>query len=191
MLNPESAKIRVGVEADAPELAAFAARTFEETFGADNRPDDMRAHLTMAFGVAQQSKELLDPDITTLLVHDATTLLAFAQVRRNDPPPCIILDRPIELHRFYVDRPAQGKGIAQRLMQAVHDTARRFGGKHLWLGVWERNPRGIAFYEKVGFTDEGSHDFYVGQDRQTDRLLVACVSPPIPSRRSRSLQQPR
>jgi GNAT superfamily N-acetyltransferase len=176
-LNSESIQIHVGVQADAPALAAFAARTFEETFAADNRPEDVRDHLVKAFGVPQQTRELLDPNMTTLLAHIGPTLVAFAQVRRRDPPACVILDRPIELHRFYVDRPAHGKGIAQHLMQAVHDAARRCDAENLWLGVWERNPRAIAFYKKVGFIDRGRHDFFVGQDRQTDRVLVAPVSP--------------
>jgi diamine N-acetyltransferase len=175
MLN--SVSVRVGVETDAAPLAAFAARTFEETFAADNRPEDLRAHLAKAFGVPQQTRELRDPNMTTLLAHTGGMLVAFAQVRRQDPPACVILHRPIELHRFYVDRPAHGTGLAQRLMQVVHDVARRFGGEYLWLGVWERNPRAIAFYNKAGFIDRGSHDFFVGQDRQTDRVLVAPVSP--------------
>jgi hypothetical protein len=44
----ESILIRAGLKSDAAALAAFAARTFEETFGADNRPGDMRAHLSNA-----------------------------------------------------------------------------------------------------------------------------------------------
>lgn len=191
MLHEESLKsapreeclgIRRGVAADAPELAAFAARTFLETFGSQNRPEDLRAHLTKAFGVAQQTRELLDPGMITLFVHRGTTLVAFAQVARHDPPSAILIERPVELHRFYVDRPAHGKGVAQRLMRAVHAAARDFGGRNLWLGVWERNPRAIAFYHKVGFVDRGSHDFFVGSDRQTDRILVASVTPDRPDR---------
>lgn len=170
------AVIRVGIATDAPALAAFAARTFEETFAADNRPEDLRLHLEAAFGIPQQTRELRDPNAMTLLAHIESTLVAFAQVRRKDPPACVALRRAVELQRFYVDRPAHGKGIAQQLMQAVHDAARRFGGESLWLGVWERNPRAIAFYHKVGFIDRGSHDFFVGQDRQTDRVLVAPVA---------------
>jgi ribosomal protein S18 acetylase RimI-like enzyme len=67
--------------------------------------------------------------------------------------------------------------VAQRLMLAVHTAARAFKGQNLWLGVWERNPRAIAFYQKVGFVDRGCHDFFVGSDRQTDRVLVAPVQP--------------
>jgi diamine N-acetyltransferase len=167
--------IRTAVEADAGALAAFGARTFEETFGAQNRPEDLRAHLERSFGVGQQAEELSNPNMHTLLAYFATGLVGFAQVKRQAPPPEIIIDRPIELHRFYVDRPAHGTGVAQQLMQAVHAAARAFDGRTLWLGVWEHNPRAIAFYKKVGFVDRGSQDFYVGADRQTDRVLVAPV----------------
>ena len=56
-------------------------------------------------------------------------------------------------------------------MQACHDAAAELGGATIWLSTWERNPRGRAFYAKCGFTDVGSADFFVGADRQTDRIL--------------------
>ena len=167
--------IRAGAETDAGVLAAFAARTFEETFGSQNRPEDLQAHLKKAFGITQQARELSNPNMATLLAYDDDRLIAFAQVLRQEPPAGIHIDQPIELHRFYVDRAAHGKGVAQRLMRAVHAAAHSFGGLNLWLGVWERNPRAISFYRKVGFSDCGSHDFFVGADRQTDRVLVAPV----------------
>ena len=46
----------------------------------------------------------------------------------------------------------------------------------MWLGVWERNPRAIAFYIKSGFVVVGSHVFIVGNDRQTDLVLVSSLS---------------
>ncbi len=64
----ESFRIRHGVATDAPALAAFAARTFAETFAADNGPEDMQAHLASSFGLSQQTKELTDPNVVMLLV---------------------------------------------------------------------------------------------------------------------------
>jgi diamine N-acetyltransferase len=57
-------------------------------------------------------------------------------------------------------------------MRAVEDTARQAGARTLWLGVWERNPRAIAFYAKCGFTDVGEQAFMVGSDRQRDRVMA-------------------
>lgn len=164
--------IRQATPDDAPAVAAFAERTFVETFGADNTPKNLAAHVAKTFGVAQQSRELRDPSISTLLGESGRTLVAFAQLRRGQYPPCVTGPEPIELLRFYVDRPWHGQGIAQSLMRAVADSASQAGARTLWLGVWERNPRAIAFYAKCGFTDVGAQDFMVGSDRQTDRVMA-------------------
>jgi hypothetical protein len=53
-LNQESAtqaRIRRATLSDAASLAAFAARTFAETFGTQNRPEDMKAFLEASYGV--------------------------------------------------------------------------------------------------------------------------------------------
>jgi len=43
--------------------------------------------------------------------------------------------------------------------------------RSMWMGVWERNTRAIAFYTKWGFVDVGEHVFPLGSDRQTDRVM--------------------
>jgi ribosomal protein S18 acetylase RimI-like enzyme len=167
-----SFQIRRAAPADAALLAELAARIFVETFGADTAPDDLAAHVAKSYGVRQQSEEIAHPGIVTLVVESGGALVAFAQVRRIPPPDCVRGEAPAEIGRFYVDRSWQGSGLAQRLMTAARDAARELGGRSLWLGVWERNRRAIAFYEKCGFRDVGSHDFWMGSDRQTDRVMV-------------------
>ena len=175
--TPAPFVVRQATADDAAAVAAFAERTFVETFGADNTPDDLAAHVAKTFGVAQQTHELNDPRMITLLGETGRKLVAFAQLRRGEPPECVTGPDPIELLRFYVDRPSHGRGIAQSLMRAVEDAARGAGARTLWLGVWERNPRAIAFYAKCGFTDIGEQEFVVGSDRQTDRVMARSLSP--------------
>jgi diamine N-acetyltransferase len=177
MVNPaiDSIHIRRGVLEDAPMLAEFAARMFAEAFAADNRPEDLQAHLESSYGVAQQSQELSDPNEITLLAVAGNRLIAFAQVRRQVPPECVTQAQAIEVHRFYVNRIAHGKGVAQSLMAAVKSAAKDFDAKHLWLSVWERNPRAVTFYAKMGFEIVGSADFVVGSDVQTDHIMVALL----------------
>ena len=164
--------IRHGVATDAAALAELAARTFRETFAAGSPPEDMALHLAQAYGTPQQQRELADPDMTTLLADADGELAAYAQVRFGLTPECVTGETPVELWRFYVAQPWHGRGLAQTLMQRVELEASQRGGRTLWLGVWERNGRAIAFYRKAGFTDVGSHVFMVGTDAQTDRILV-------------------
>lgn len=171
-----SITIRRAGPSDASALAELAARTFAETFAADNSPEDLNAHLHSSYGLEQQSAELADPDVLTLLAYRNAELIGFAQVRRIPAPSCVVEEHPIEVHRFYLARSAQGTGVAAPLMQEVRAAAEELGGHHLWLGVWERNPRAVAFYVKSGFAKVGSHDFLVGSDRQTDWVFTCRLS---------------
>lgn len=177
-MTPPSLQLRRAKPADAPSLAQFAARIFAETFGPDNRPEDIAAHLAKSFGPAEQHRELADPHYVTLVMDGPDGIAAYAQVRRATPPRCVSSHAPVELYRFYVDRPWQGYGIAQRLMDAVHAAASELGGQSIWLCVWERNARAIAFYTKSGYRDVGGATFVLGTDRQNDRVLVALAREP-------------
>ncbi len=169
--------IRPGVSADAASLAELAARTFDETFAADSQPDDMALHLAQAYGPVQQGRELADPNVVTLLVDADGQLVGYAQLRRGRAPACVEGDAPIELWRFYLAREWHGRGLAQALMRRVDEEADLAKARTLWLGVWERNERAKAFYRKCGFVDVGAHVFMVGNDAQTDRILVRAVAP--------------
>jgi GNAT superfamily N-acetyltransferase len=164
--------IRLATQSDAAELAALAARTFRDAFGADNRPEDLELHLTTSYGLAQQSQEIADPNIITLVADLDRELVAYAQLRSGSTPSCVTGPAPIELSRFYVTAAWHGRGLAQQLMQRVLDAALDANAATLWLGVWERNPRAIAFYAKAGYVEVGSHTFVVGTDPQTDRILT-------------------
>jgi ribosomal protein S18 acetylase RimI-like enzyme len=157
---------------DAAALAAFATQAFIDTYAAHNTEKDLRAYLAEAYGAPQQTRELTDPQMITVLAEGPRGIIGYAQLRRKDVPPCVTHERPVEIYRFYVDRTAHGTGVAARLMTEAFASARDLGGKHVWLGVWERNARALAFYRKQGFADVGTQDFLLGGDRQTDRVLV-------------------
>jgi ribosomal protein S18 acetylase RimI-like enzyme len=60
-------------------------------------------------------------------------------------------------------------------MNATVAEATRRRARTLWLGVWERNSRGIAFYHKCGFADVGGQTFVLGSDRQDDRVMALAL----------------
>ena len=171
--NETALTIRRGVPDDAAAIAHFAARIFHDTFAADNRPEDMAAYMVIAFGPEQQRRELTDPRHTYLLAEQRGELAGYALVRAEGETPECVAPRPaVEVVRFYVDRAWHGRGLAGRLMAACEAEARNRGARAMWLGVWDRNHRAIGFYAKSGFRDVGSHEFVLGTDRQTDRVMA-------------------
>ncbi len=75
--------MRRAVLSDASTLAGLAARTFAETFAADNSPENLQAYLSECFGLAQKTAELMDPDVTSLLTIRDDEAIGFAQLRRK------------------------------------------------------------------------------------------------------------
>ncbi len=175
-MHKSDVTIRPATTADADALAAFGERTFREAFGPDNRPEDVDVYVRATYSAERQGAEIANPDRITFVGESDGVLAAFAQLRANGSTPgCVNGPAPIELLRFYVDRPWQGRGVAHALMDAVVAAARARGARTLWLGVWERNPRAIAFYGKHGFRDVGCQPFKLGGDDQTDRVMARAL----------------
>lgn len=178
--------IRNASSADTARLSRLAAATFRDTFEAENTSEDMERYLAEAFTPERQAAEISDPDSTILVAEhhvssDNVEFVGYAHLVSGSTPEAVEGPVPLELKRLYVARAWHGRGVAQALMNAVLDAARARGAKTLWLGVWERNPRAAAFYEKYGFTRVGEHSFVLGSDVQTDWVLARPIED-VPTR---------
>lgn len=170
------ARIRVASPDDAEALTRFAAASFRETFGAENTAEDMDAYVGEAFTVERQRSALLDPAALVLLAEDVNGIAGYAQLLAGPPPIEVTGPRPIEIQRFYVASRWQGRGLARSLMDEALGAAVGRSARTVWLGVWERNARAIAFYARMGFERVGSHVFMLGRDAQTDLLMARSVA---------------
>ena len=171
---PESSSqvhIRLAHSGDNTFLAEFGAQAFYDSFAADNRPEDMAAYLAASFSPEKQAAELNDPASVFLIAEWQGETVGYARLKEGQAPPAVTGKRPIELVRIYAEKAWIGKGIGKALMLACLDQARVRGCDTLWLGVWERNPRAIAFYRKWGFIDVGTQSFLLGSDLQTDLVM--------------------
>jgi ribosomal protein S18 acetylase RimI-like enzyme len=160
--------------ADAAQLARTAAALFEQAFGDANTPEDMTAYVGDAFSEARQGREIEDPRSRIWLARaDDGTLVGYAHVRLDVSPSARAPHRrAAEIARLYADRRWHGRGLGAALMHACIDSARQESADLLWLGVWERNARAIAFYGKHGFRVIGHQEFLLGSDRQRDLVMA-------------------
>lgn len=172
--------VRPATEGDAAALAALAEATFRDAFAGDNTAGDVDAHCARHYGQRRQLEEIRDPAMATFVAESAGRLVGFGQLRAGHAPACVRVAPAREVQRLYVDRDWHGKGVAQALMAAMLALARGQGAGAAWLGVWERNPRAIAFYRKMGFEPVGEHVFTVGSDPQRDLVLLKALAGSAP-----------
>ena len=172
--------IRRGKAEDAELLAELGARTFRETFAADNTPEDMAVYLASAFTPELQAAELADPHCLFQIAETSVVAVGYALIRSGSVPHGVNGKKPIELVRLYVSRESLGSGVGAALMQACIDEAKQRDYETLWLGVWEHNQRAQTFYRKWNFHEVGTHVFQLGDDLQTDMLMQRSISTPSP-----------
>lgn len=61
-------------------------------------------------------------------------------------------DGAIQISKFYVARPARGRGLARLMLGHIERMAREDGQDRLWLTVNKHNRGSIAAYERLGFS---------------------------------------
>ena len=164
-------RIRTATIADASMIADLSRSTFLDTFGPHNRPENMQEFLDKQF-----TREVLIPQVGQpgnhfIIAELDERVAGYARLRENNNPPQLEKRPTIEVARIYAVREAQGRGVGQAMMQYAIDLATRLGKEAVWLGVWEKNTKAIAFYEQWGFRRFADHLFMLGTDPQTDWLM--------------------
>jgi len=164
--------LRLAFPADAPALAVLAERTFRDTFGARNSPGNMDLHCAKSFGPEIQQREIADRGLVTTIAETDGVMTGYTQLRLLKTHPNVVAKQPAELNRIYVLAEWQGRGVAGHLMQRAIETATRARADCLWLGVWEHNPKAMAFYRKFGLEVVGTQAFMLGEERQRDIVMA-------------------
>lgn len=158
---------------DVESLSHLAERIFRDTFATDNNHSDLDLYCAENFGSEVQQQEIEDSNAVTILAEVERERVAFAQLHLYAPKECLPANAPCELRRLYVSKEWHGRGIANEIMVHSLSTAAHAGADYIWLGVWEHNPRAIAFYRKYGFDVVGEHIFHFGNDPQRDLIMMA------------------
>ena len=162
--------IRLAILPDAARLTDLAITTMREAFGPPHNPAELvEEYLQSAFSQPVTEAELADPRSIFFVVQVSDgTLVGYVKLRKHAPPRRMQERNAIEIQRFYLLQSQIGQGLGQQLMKHCLKWAATQGFAAVWLGVWERNERAIAFYKKMGFIQFGYHYFQFGSERQRD-----------------------
>lgn len=161
---------RTATAADAPALAATGRRCFAETFGPHFPAAEMAIHLERHFGPEALPAEFLDPALSIRVAEADGAIIAYLKRAPMDLP---VPHEPGAqmIKQLYVLEPWQGAGVAAALMDWAAETARAAGAPALYLCVWERGDRAIAFYRKHGFEAVGTTPYLLGNLSYQDPVM--------------------
>ena len=164
--------IRFATSDDAELIADISRRTFHETFGYVNTKENMDKFMNEQFNREKLIKEVTEPGNTFFLAFDNDTPVGYVRMREGKKFPEFENKDSIEIARIYSVNSYLGTGVGEQLMRQCVFIAKELKKEIIWLGVWEKNPRAIAFYTKWGFKKFSDQDFLLGDDLQKDWLLM-------------------
>lgn len=157
------------------ELRKLSIETFSDTFTEQNNEIQMKAYLEKAFNTDQLRSELSNPESFFYFVKEEDKILGYLKLNTKTAQTDQVLDSSLEIERIYLTEEAQGKGIGKLLMDFSIAEAKRRNLLCLWLGVWEKNEKAIAFYKSYGFEVFADHPFKLGDESQKDLLMKRFV----------------
>ncbi|WP_434631187.1 GNAT family N-acetyltransferase [Chromobacterium sp. CV08] len=165
-------EIRAARPDDAACLAALSIQVWLNTYAVDGVRQALADYVFDAFTPATLAALIADPSRRLLVVELDGHLLGYVQLKRDSP--CDGFDGPaLEMERLYLMEGHTGRGLGRRLTMAARQWAASLPGQpRLWLTVWHRNERAIAFYRRMGMTVHGEWHFELEGARQLNYVML-------------------
>ena len=167
----DAIEIKRATQLDVSELQKIGMQTFLEAFSTDNSVENMTRYMNSSFSFAKLNEELADPNSEFYFAMADNRVIGYLKVNSGSSQTEMRDDQALEIERIYALKEFHGKKVGQMLYDKALQIAREHQVHYIWLGVWEKNFRAIAFYKKNGFVEFDKHIFKLGDDLQTDIMM--------------------
>ncbi|MDI6666591.1 GNAT family N-acetyltransferase [Leuconostoc falkenbergense] len=158
---------------DLNELQKVSLETFYDTFADQNTEKNMQEYLATSYKLEKLTEELENTNsFFYFVLNDEDDIMGYLKLNINAAQSEDDFDNALEIERIYIRKSFQKQGLGKILYNIAMTKATQLGKKRIWLGVWEFNQNAKAFYQHLGFEFVGSHTFDVGDDPQTDLIMV-------------------
>lgn len=156
---------------DVAALQEIGRKTFAETFADSNSKENMSKYLEEGFSVDKLTGELSESASQFYFAVLDKAIIGYLKLNSGNSQTEMLDKRALEIERIYVLADYHGKKVGQLLYDKAMQVATELNAAYVWLGVWEKNPRAIRFYEKNGFVAFDKHIFKLGDEVQTDIMM--------------------
>jgi ribosomal protein S18 acetylase RimI-like enzyme len=173
-------EVATAVEADSPELADVAARTFPLACPPSVTPENIAAFVDEHLSEDRFRDYLTDPQRVVLAAREGGRIVGYVMLIRGVPDDedvqrAVPQGPAVELSKMYVLPDSHGAGVSAALMSAALGRAKELDAKCVWLGVNQENERAQRFYAKHGFSINGTKTFRLGAGIENDYVMVRPV----------------
>ncbi|PKA83512.1 ribosomal protein S18 acetylase RimI-like enzyme [Ulvibacter sp. MAR_2010_11] len=152
-------------------LLSLSRSTYITAFAHLNKASDMELYLEQAFTLRKTKEEYKNPESFFFFAEYKGKLVGYLKLNLGKAQTETPFKNALEIQRIYVVEGFQGLKIGEHLLHFTTQFAISKKVDVIWLGVWEKNERAIAFYERHGYHIFSNHEFWLGTDLQFDYLM--------------------
>lgn len=164
-------KIKKCEEDNLDVLIEISKETFISTFKDSNSEKNLKEYIEKAFNTNKMYEELLNENSVFYILYDDKIPVGYLKLNEGEGQSDIKDSSSLEIERIYVLKEFQGMGIGKILLDKAIDFAIDKKKDYIWLGVWEKNEKALAFYKKNNFIIISQHSFFMGDDEQIDYIM--------------------
>lgn len=157
---------------DLIELQKISIETFNDTFAEQNDLNNLKEYLIEAYHLEKLKKEMMNSNSRFFFICLDNRIAGYLKVNVDSAQTEKIDKNGLEVERIYIRKEYKRHGLGRQLLEFAIELANKERRKLIWLGVWEENENALRFYQTFGFRQIGTHDFYVGMDKQTDLIMA-------------------
>lgn len=156
-------------------LSVLLKTVYIATYAVDGVTYDFANFIEMKFSEYEiRNKIEKNPENIIVAFHKNNPVgIAIISFERN----CPVRKRPLpELSKLYILDRFGGQGIGEALLKKVENSIILKGYNELWLEVYLKNTKAISFYEKYGYRQIGTVDFFINSKAYKDAIFRKILS---------------
>ena len=168
----EGLQLRKVESKDIDLLHHISVLTFVDTYAQDNKPENVAAHIAENLNETQLLSEIADSNSIFYFAELNDEVVGYIKLNKGKAQTESTYPTGGEIERIYVLPAFKGQGIGKKLFHQSVQQIREWNCELVWLGVWEKNKKALQFYKHMGMLEKGTHTFTVGDEDQTDFVMV-------------------
>jgi len=157
------ASILKATEGDNNSIVNIGKVSVAESHRGSCSEEEMNEFLERNYNSDAIREELKDVNNIYYIIRYNDKPVGFSKIILNAKHPNIAAENVTKLDRIYLLREFYGLKLGLELLNFNIELSRDNDQSGMWLYTWIGNNRAIDFYLKAGFTNIGSHKFYVNE----------------------------
>ncbi|WP_395319174.1 GNAT family N-acetyltransferase [Fructilactobacillus frigidiflavus] len=154
------------------KLHQMMVDTFWDTYRGSSADHNIADYLKDNYSPQQIAAQLEQSNCAFYFIMKDGVAAGYMKLNFDDAQTETYDGESVEIEKLYVLNAFKRQGLGRQLLEFAEQIANQQHAEYLWLGVWSDNDKALAFYHEIGFRQTTTHTFNLGDDPQTDLVMV-------------------